>query len=158
MSVFSRALSHLFTLHSPWKKIPFCCTGAGICSTAANIIKLCGLSLCGVEMKAYRAEFFSGSLQLLSACKVFTALELFHFIITLKLPPSKADQQQQRWQQKHSRPCHPCTAGGSFEAVESYTFCLGKDLCLYKPQVQCVFLKPPQSKEGRATNTQPPLG
>lgn len=56
--------------------------------------------------------------------QAFTALELFHFIIALKLPPSKANRQQRQWQQ-HSRPCHPCTAGGSFQAAENSSFLSG---------------------------------
>lgn len=62
--------------------------------------------------------------------QVFTALELFHFIIPLKLPPSKTNRQQRlQPQQQHGRPCHPCIAGGgkgSFQAAVNSSFCLGK--------------------------------
>lgn len=92
------------------------------------------VSLRGAELKAYRARL-SGGNHLLRA-SVCTALELFHFIIALKLPPSKAERQQ-RQRQQHSGPCHPRTAGGEpFQAAVNSSFCLGKDSCLYKPQVR----------------------
>lgn len=83
------------------------------------------VSLRGAELKAYRARL-SGGNHLLRA-SVCTALELFHFIIALKLPPSKADRQQQQQRQQHSGPCHPRTAGGeTFPSCSEFLILSGK--------------------------------
>lgn len=77
--------------------------------------------------------------------QAFTALELFHFIIALKLPPSKANRQQRQWQQ-HSRPCHPCTAGGSFQ--EFLVFVWGKKIHVYTNH-RCKWFKKKNSVMGQ---------
>ena len=85
---FQCCLSHFATSHPCRNRIPFRSTTAGAWLTA-NIIKLCGLSLRGVELKAYRARVLRRQSPITLCVQVFTALELFHFIITLKLPPSE---------------------------------------------------------------------
>ena len=116
-------------------------------------------------MKAYRAEFFGGNLQLRSACKCSLRWNFFHFIITLKLPPPKANQrrrqQQQQQQQQHSRPCHPCTAGGTFPSCSEFLVLSGKKIHVYTnhrcDELVFLFFLTATVKRGQG-NTQLPPG
>lgn len=91
---------------------------------------LWSVSLWGrMESILYRAEFFIGNLQLLCNVQVLTALEHFHFIITLMLPSSKANQHPQQTMS-------PVQCGGFFQAVANSLFYLVKNTCQYKSQEQ----------------------
>lgn len=137
-------------------RIPFCLTTAGVWLTA-NIIKLCGLSL-SVEWNWKHILRWQSPITF--CVRVFTALELFHFIIPLKLPPSKTNRQQrpQQQQQQHSRPCHPCIAGGgegSFQAAVNSSFCLGKGLMPIQTTGAVSFFNHHTEKQGRPTSSSP---
>lgn len=110
-------------------------------------------SLSGVELKAYRAEFLGGDLQLPSSCECSLCWNFSISSLHPKLPPSKADQQQQ-----HSRPCHPCTTGGPSQLRNIPGFVWEK-ICVYTNH-RCseFFLISEGGGEGTQGKTQFPLG
>lgn len=118
-------------------KIPFLCTAAGVWLTA-NIIKLCGLPFCEVESKAYRAEFFSGNLQLPSAYKRSL---LWNFSISLlhsSCPHRKPTGSSGSGSNTADRVIR-AQQGDPSKLQRIPRFCLGeKDSCLYKPQVEVI--------------------
>lgn len=102
-------------------------------------------------------SFFGGkNLQLPSACECSLRWNFSISSLHSSCPPSKANRQRQR----HSRPCHPCTAGGSFQAAVNSSFLSGKRFMSIQTAgaVTFFFFEAPQWKGGQGRTLSSPLG
>lgn len=100
------------------------------------------------------ATFFGWQKSPIIFCvRVFVALELFHFITTLKLPLSRAKPAAAGTPDRDIR----APQGDSSSRFLGGFFGLGKDLCLYKPQVQRGFsFLNGRSAKGAGQHSAPP--
>ena len=102
-------------------------------------------------------SFFGGkNLQLPSACECSLRWNFSISSLHSSCPPSKANRQRQR----HSRPCHPRTAGGSFQAAVNSSFFVWEKIHVHTNR-RCsdfffFFLKHHNEKGGRAEHSAPP--
>lgn len=133
-------------------RVPFWLTTAGARLTA-NIIKLWGLSLCGVQLKAYRAEFFGGSLQLPCVCKCSLRWNFSISLLHSSTPPPPIESQPAAVQRTVSSVHRG--GQGSFQAAVNSSFCLGKRFMSIQTTGAVSFLTT-SVKRGQS-NTQLPL-
>ena len=101
-------------------------------------------------------SFFGGkNLQLPSACECSLRWNFSISSLHSSCPPSKANRQRQR----HSRPCHPRTAGGSFQAAVNSSFFVWEKIHVHTNR-RCsdffFFFWSTTMKRGAGQNTQLP--